>query len=279
MKHRLAAFCVGLIMAQAPMISTASSHEMWIDATEYQIDRSDKIIADMRVGQNFRGSTQRYIPDNFIRLDIASGDRLAPVPGRVGDTPAIAVEPLDDGLNIVVHQSKTLTTSYATLEKFQEFIEHKALGDAIERHKARGLEETGFREAYARYAKALIGVGNSEGQDKAFGLDTEFVALENPYTDDMSDGIDVRIELFGEPKAGAQIEVFEQPDNTEAGTDVVVTLLTADDAGLVTVPVKPGHSYLLDSVYLREPSVEVAQRYNAVWETLWAAMTFHVPAR
>lgn len=277
MKQRLAAFCVGLVVAQAPMVSTASSHEMWIDATEYQITKSDKIIADMRVGQNFRGSTQRYIPDNFIRLDIAVGDRTEPVPGRIGDTPAINVDPLDEGLNILVHQSKTLTTSYPTLEKFQAFVEHKALGDAIERHKARGLPKTGFREAYARYAKALIGVGDSQGQDKAFGLDTEFIALENPYTDDMSDGIDVRIELFGVPKAGAQVEVFEQPDNTEAGADVVVTLLTADENGLVTVPVKPGHNYLLDSVYLREPSAETAERFNAVWETLWAAMTFHVP--
>lgn len=277
MKQRLAALFVGLVVAQAPMVSTASSHEMWIDATEYQITKSDKIIADMRVGQNFRGTAQRYIPDDFIRLDIALGDRLAPVPGRLGDTPAIAVAPLDDGLNILVHQSKTLTTSYATLEKFQAFVEHKALDGAIARHKERGLPETGFREAYARYAKALIGVGHSEGADKAFGLDTEFVALENPYTDDMSDGIDMRIELFGAPKAGAQVEVFEQPDNTEAGTDVVVTLLTADENGLVTVPVKPGHSYLLDSVYLREPSAETAEQFNAVWETLWAAITFHVP--
>lgn len=279
MKQGLVAFLVGTVVAPLALVQHASSHEMWIDATRYQIEPADKIVADMRVGQNFRGSTQRYVPDDFVRLDIALGERTAPVPGRLGDTPAITVDPLGEGLNIVVHQSTILTTSYNTLEKFQSFIDHKALGDAVARHKERGLEESGFREAYARYAKALIGVGNAEGMDRAFGLDTEFVALENPYTGDMSDGMDVRIELFGQPKAGAQIEVFEQPDYAEAGTDVVVTLLTADAGGLVTVPVKPGHSYLLDSVYLREPSQQVAADYNAVWETLWAAMTFEVPAR
>jgi cobalt/nickel transport protein len=33
---------------------------------------------------------------------------------------------------------------------------------------------------------------------------------------------------------------------------------------------------LLDHVVLREPSPELAEKTGAVWETLWAALTFEV---
>lgn len=278
MKHEFSTFLLGAVAA-ALVAAPAFSHEMWIDANQYQIGNSDKVVASLRVGQNFKGFTQRYIPDRFVRLDIANGNTLEPVAGRAGDSPAVNIDPLASGLNVLVYQSTVLSTSYANLEKFKVFTDHKGFDDAIERHKARGLAEERFNEAYVRYAKALIGVGDAVGEDQAFGLDTEFVALENPYTDNTADGMDVRIELFGEPKAGAQVEVFEQPPNDQPGVDVQITLLTADDNGMVTVPVKPGFTYLLDSVYLREPAADVAQAHDAVWETLWAALTFSVPAQ
>ena len=46
--------------------------------------------------------------------------------------------------------------------------------------------------------------------------------------------------------------------------------------GIAIVPVKAGYAYLLDNVLLREPSEALAQETGAVWETLWAALTFEV---
>ena len=77
----------------------------------------------------------------------------------------------------------------------------------------------------------------------------------------------------GEPRRGSQLEVFEKaPDG-----QVSVTVLRTDDEGSVAVPVKAGYSYMLDAVVLRVPEGALAEDRGAVWESLWANMTFAVP--
>jgi hypothetical protein len=43
------------------------------------------------------------------------------------------------------------------------------------------------------------------------------------------------------------------------------------------VPIKPGFDYLLDAVVLREATPRTNK--GAVWESLWATMTFSVPSK
>jgi len=67
--------------------------------------------------------------------------------------------------------------------------------------------------------------------------------------------------------------VFEKaPDGA-----VAVSTITTDGDGRALIAVRPGHRYMLDSVVLREPSAEVAEATGAVWESLWANLTFAVP--
>ena len=89
----------------------------------------------------------------------------------------------------------------------------------------------------------------------------------------MSDGIDVEVLYLGKPWAGAQVEIFEKA----ADESVAVSTVRTDEAGRVTVPVKAGHRYMLDAVVLREPAPDLAAEKNAVWESLWANLTFEVP--
>jgi hypothetical protein len=44
---------------------------------------------------------------------------------------------------------------------------------------------------------------------------------------------------------------------------------------VATVPVTAGHAYMLDAVVLREP--EGVSNPGALWESLWANLTFAVP--
>ena len=83
----------------------------------------------------------------------------------------------------------------------------------------------------------------------------------------------MRLLYQGGPRADAQIEIFER----DARGAVTITTLRTDSAGEARIPVKPGHDYLLDAVVLREPAPDLAAEHDAVWETLWAALTFGVP--
>jgi len=70
-----------------------------------------------------------------------------------------------------------------------------------------------------------------------------------------------------------QVELFEKaPDGT-----VEITLYRTDAEGIATLPVKAGHSYLVDHVVLRIPSDELIEASEVEWETLWADLTFGVP--
>ncbi len=67
----------------------------------------------------------------------------------------------------------------------------------------------------------------------------------------------------------AQVEIFERaPDGV-----VQSSLAKTDTTGLVQVPVRAQHSYLLNAVVLRAVEGDA----KVVWETLWASMVFAVP--
>ena len=250
----------------------AHAHELWIDPHTYRPAAGDPIVADLTNGENFEGNHLVYLPHLFDRFEIISGDEVAGVTGRLGDQPALNQPTSGTGLHIVVYQSRAETLNYAKFEKFESFAVHKGYPDIAARHVARGLERIRLKEVYTRYSKSLIGVGAARGQDRRLGLETELVALENPYTDTVADGLDVQLFFGDAPRAGAQIELFDKaPDGT-----VRLTVHETDAQGRATLPVTPGHTYMVNAVALREPDQRHA-RHRAAWETLWANLTFAVP--
>jgi len=259
-----------VLAALVSLCATAGlAHEFWIEPHEYQVQSAAPLVADLRNGQDFAGPELAYFPKRFQRFDLIRNGQTTPVDGRMGDVPALRTQAPDAGLLVIVHQTAPKTLKYATWEKFATFASHKDFADMRARHDARGLPEKGFSEIYTRHAKALVGVGDAHGSDAPTGLETEFVALSNPYTDDLAPGMSVQLLYQGLPRADTQIEVFARsPEGV-----VTVTLTRTDAQGQAVIPVQAGHSYLLDAVVLRA----APEGGDAVWETLWAALTFGVP--
>ncbi|SDC05725.1 Uncharacterized conserved protein, contains GH25 family domain [Ruegeria marina] len=263
---RVLALLIGLVAAACPGVA----HEFWIEPHEYQVKSGAGVVADLLVGENFEGAPQVFFPDRATRSEVIRDGNVLPYQGRMGDVPAIQVAEPGAGLLILVHETRATTLKYKAWEDFAAFAAHKDFPDIEARHDERGLPRQDFFESYTRHAKVLIGVGGAEGEDRETGMETEFVALANPYTDDLSDGMPVRLLYQGRPRAGAQVEVFDRaPDKT-----VSVFLARTDAAGEAIVPVQPGHAYMFDAVVLR-PAPEGGR---PVWHSLWAALTFAVPA-
>jgi len=251
---------------------SAKAHEFWIDPQAHMVAPGEQVVADIRVGQKYEGSRYSYIPKNFRRFDYAMGGDVRPVEGRVGDRPALTLTPDGEGLLVVIHESTDLIVVWDTWDRFKNFLEHKDLEWGLAEHDARGLPRAPVRERYSRYAKSLIAVGNGAGEDFEAGLLTEIVALENPYTGEMSDGMDIRVLYQGKPRSDTQVEVFDKaPDGT-----VTISYERTDETGEATIPVTPGHRYQLDAVVLRP--LEVIKEKDPSWESLWANMTLEVPA-
>ncbi|MEM1376976.1 MAG: DUF4198 domain-containing protein [Pseudomonadota bacterium] len=265
------AFLGGIVLA-TPL--TAHGHEMWLEPKAFTLGAGEKLVADIIVGDDFTGTTYSYQPRNLTRFEIFEDGEVRGLASETGQKPAVSEASLTEGLTVLIYHSATLVTAYRSFEKFERFLAQKGIEWAAETHRERGLPNERFREAYSRYSKSLIGVGDADGQDRSFDLLTEFIALENPYTDDLSDGFDVSLFYQGEPRANAQVEIFSRIGKDG---DVERTTVRTDQNGKATIPVEAGRTYLIDSVVMREPTLELEAEINVVWESLWASMTFEAP--
>ena len=253
----------------------AASHEFWIEPQQYQVESEAPLEAQLKNGENFNGINLAWFQNRFTRFEIIQGDNVTPVDGRMGDTPALKTTAPTEGLLVIAHETTESTITYKEWEKFLRFVEHKDFDDAVSTHEAEGWSKEEFGEVYTRHAKALVAVGEGAGHDRPLGMETEFVALSNPYTKDFGGSMHVAVTYQGSPRVDAQVEVFERaPDES-----VTVSLYRTDSKGEARIPVKPGHAYLFDAVVLRPSPIAGTEERAPVWETLWAALTFAVPAR
>lgn len=268
--HPLSFICATLAGTQV------IAHEFWIEPLKFQVEKEESIQADLRNGQLFSGSAQPFFPQRNTRFDAVTGDKAVEVTGRMGDRPAIQLPaPQNEGLLILVHEAAPSIVTYREWPKFVAFTEHKDFTTALADHETRRWDKENFKESYTRHSKALVAVGSGAGADRALGLATEFVALDNPYAADFDGTLDVALFYDGAPLADAQIEIYAKtPDNI-----VTVTKTRTDSEGHAALPVEPGLTYLLDAVVLRPFAQATPAAQGPVWETLWASLTFAVPAK
>lgn len=258
------------------MALPAQSHEFWIEPLAYNVSADVMLQAELVNGQFFEGSKLAFLPQRFLSFEMSSGIRRQDVENRLGARPALDNTPLGDGLHIISYASQMATLTYKEWEKFLSFAKHKAFNGIEAAHDARGLPRTDFDEGYWRLAKTLIGVGSAQGKDVRTGLITEFVALDNPYTDDVSNGMRFQLFYGDAVRANAQVELYRKP---ATGGETVITVHRTNADGIVTVPVQAGFSYMVDAVVLRVPNAQTMANSGVVWETLWASTTFQVSAR
>ena len=249
----------------------AAAHEFWVDPVEYQIDPGDTLTANIRVGDDMKGAPLTYIPNRVRRFEMATPSGLVEVEPRIGDRPVAVGKLKEQGLHTLIYATADSTIRYVEDGKFTKFLKGKGLDAGVKEHSARGLPDVGFSERYSRYTKALVAVGQGQGQDRERGLLTEITALANPYTDDLRGGLPVRVTYLGKPRANAQIEIFSRG----RGNKVFMSKIQTDAQGVATIPITRGRKYMLDAVVLK--ALDPEDNDGAVWETFWANLTFAVP--
>ena len=261
-----------LIVLFCMLASPVVAHELWIEPADYQVQSFDNIVAGIKNGEDFEGTQLSYLPGDFEHFVILGANQAVGVVSRIGDRPAIDQAAPSSGLNIIVYESKPTTISYDSFEKFKDFAINHGVDDIAKTHFARGLSSGKFTEVYTRYSKALVSVGNAQGADRRIGLEAELVALENPYL--LKDATDIRVQLFfnGAPRPDSQLEMYSKA----ASGELIASVHETNADGIAVLPIVAGSQYMLNAVIFRPPH-ERHQDTNAVWETLWANLTFAVP--
>ena len=251
----------------------ATAHEVWIEPLVFRAATDERIVAQFKNGQHFKGDQFPHLPGETVTAGILDAKGKRPLTGLEGDEPAIDEKVRAPGLQILFYESVAERLNFAAAGKFQQYLSEKGLDDIWQVHKDRGLEETGFTELYSRCAKALVWRGNgnkTDRQDTPTGMPLEWVAKANPFA--LSSGkyavFPVQLLWQGKPLARAQATVFHRDDNEP----VQSMKLRADNNGMVSIPLASNGTYMIDSVHMVPWTAEP----DIAWRSYWATLTFRI---
>lgn len=254
----------------------ANAHEFWLGPLDYTLESGEFLQVEIRVGQDFKGNEFSFNPNQFFDYSITDSSGKNPIEGRLGDLPSVDMVPPNEGLVVLNHFSTTQLLTYTEDGKFEAFLESAGLDWVLEKHLERGLPLFDFKEGYTRFAKSLIAVGDGSGRDIPTGMPLELVAQANPYTDDLTNGLPVRLLFNGQGLPRIKVKIFRLlPD----GVTVENSYVHTNTSGLAVISVSDKGVYLINAVHMISTTEDEFERTEAVWHSLWASMTFEIEGR
>lgn len=251
----------------------AAAHEVWIEPLVFRAAAAERIVADLKNGQHFKGNPFPHLPTETVMAGIVDARGKRPLTGAAGDEPAIDEKVRAPGLQVLFYQSVPERLVFAEAGKFRDYVSEKGLDDIWRAHQARGFGDAGFTEIYSRCAKALVlrGSGNAANRrDAPIGMPLEWVAKADPFA--LAPGanavLSAQLLWRDKPLAGAQATIFRR-DGTGA---VQTTKLRADANGTISIPLTANGTYLIDAVHMIPETAEP----GVPWRSYWASLTFRV---
>ena len=262
-----------LMLASAALgqAAPARAHDFWIEPAAFRPQAGTQLAVTLRVGEDFTGTSQPFVPDWFVDFSVSSATGREPVKGFVGDDPAATLALKSPGLRLIGYHS---TRAFVDLdaERFDTYLQAEGLDRIRELRRERGQEKTNGREYYSRCSKSLVRVGDGPGDgfDRVLGYPLELIPRADPYALAPGRQLPLLLNYQGKPLAGVLVIAFTagQPASRfEARTD-------AD--GRVTLPLDRAGRWLVKAVHMIEvPDSDPA----ADWESFWASLTFEVRGR
>ena len=78
-------------------VPNAKAHEFWIAPSKWVIEKGQELGVALKIGSDFSGFQQVYMPHKFTRFDLINAEDSMPIKGRIGDRPAGALPCLKTG--------------------------------------------------------------------------------------------------------------------------------------------------------------------------------------
>jgi len=237
------------------------SHEMWIEPESFVLRANEKLNAHIRVGQNFNGNSYPYISSETKSLKLFNKQKQIFIKNRDGDYPAIQLILRKNDLYILSYESIPEKVDYENFDKFKLFLQEQNLWNKWSKDNP-NLINSKINEIYTRYAKSLIQVGNSDGNDFNTGLKFELIALNNPYN--KSQKLEVLLIYNNKPFKNSLITIFNKFDNK-----IEINKIMTNQFGKATISLNKKGIYLLNAVQFIKNNTP-----SADWQSLWASLTF-----
>jgi len=259
-----------LFLALAALSAAAvSAHDFWIEPSAYRVDKGSELSVALRVGEGYRGDPVARNPAKIRRFVLVGPAGEQALAGDAGQDPAGSAAIRKSGLFVIGYHS---WPSSITLEaaKFEAYLREEGLERVIALRAERQQSALPGREIYSRCAKALVSCG-LPGKERAFrklGLPLELVPEANPYLGG-SGPRGLRLLFQDLPLEGALVVALPK------GAPEQKLTARTDVSGRVVLELAAGRTWLVKAVHM----VEAPAGSGADWESLWASLTFELPAR
>lgn len=250
--------------------ATASAHDFWIEPSTFQLQIGERASVSLCLGDHFDGWSvardARRI-ETFVAIGPAGQQ---PIVGRDGSDPAGIARFTAAGVYVLGYRSNHAFTEMPA-PRFEEYLKEKGLEKIVALRKERGASDRKAREAYSRYAKSLIHVGDATGGggDRPVGFRLELVAESNPYEKQSGNEHSFHLLFDGKPLAGALVTATRRD-----AADSKIHART-DAGGRARFLLREAGVWLIASVHM----VAAPQSIAAEWESLWASLTYELPSQ
>lgn len=267
----LAFFVVLLALPFVARIRPASSHEFWIQPATFSPSVGQRVAVRLLLGAPGEQDELPRRSDHLLRFDAVDAHGVQPVVGLLGRAPAGLLRPARAGEVLLVYQGRH-TFIELPAEKFESYLEEEELRRVVAERVRSGETLEPGRESYARYAKAIVQVGEETGArvfDRELGLPLEIVPETDPLTWQVGDPFSVRLIYDGEPLADQHVKLLHLDEGE------LRLVARSDEEGRVRLqPPQPG-PWLVATVFMRRAPDHV----EGDWESFWGSLAFELPDR
>lgn len=262
---------LSLALAASVACARLRAHDFWIEPSTFHPAVGSTVAARLMVGQGFRGEPLPRNPALILKFVLASEAGETPVGGRAADDPAGTVTIASAGLQLLGYRS---ANSFVSLEgkKFEDYLRDEGLEKIVAERARRGESQKPSRELFSRCAKALLQTPESgpSGFDRALNFTLELIPEKSPYAVHPGDELPIRLLFEGKPLEGALVAAlpYEHPEQRLSER--------TDSKGRVRLRLPQGGVWLVKAVHM--VAAPAAEESRADWQSLWASLTFELPA-
>lgn len=257
-----------LVLIMWLLTNVASAHDFWVEPASYRPALGTELSVRLRIGDAFAGLAYRRNPEHIKGFFLIGPGGKKPVDGAPGSEPAGSVRIDEPGLLIVgYHSAQTMLELEA--KRFEAYLKEEEFTHVLRARAQQRRSKQPGREAFSRYAKAMLMSGPSaeRGFDRILGFALELVPELNPYTLEPGDELPLRILYMGKPLAGVRVIA------RNAGEPANKITVRSDLQGRVRLKLHRHGVWLIRGVHITPAPEGVA----ADWESFWASLTFELP--
>jgi uncharacterized GH25 family protein len=269
----LAVAIAGLALCLAG-VPCAEAHDFWIVPSTFHPAPGGPLAVRLRVGERLRGDPVPRDPAKIERFALIGAAAERPILGPSAAEPAGFAAVPGSGLYQIVYRSRRERVDLSAA-KFEDYLVLEGLESISALRKSRGESSKPSTEVYSRAAKSLIssGAGSGAGFDRPVGLELELVPERDPYQLVPGGELPVRLLYRGKPLAGAMVFALDFHHADKTAPDRIAARTGRD--GRVALRLPEAGFWLIETVHM----ISAPQETGVDWESLWASLTFDLPAR